>query len=91
VQDWRARKNKMNADPLPAIDIKKGGKGRKSISEPPMLPDGRKCSRTIRFERSEGDKKVFTIINLYVFNGEYNGVFRWGTVYDTSLNGGNIE
>lgn len=25
--------------------------------EPPLLPDGRKCVRTIRFERREGDSK----------------------------------
>lgn len=34
---------------------------------------------------------VHTVVNLYLQNNEYDGVFRWGTVYDTSLNGGNIE
>lgn len=80
----------MDSDPLPAIDMKKG-KGRKILSELPTMADGRKCIRTIRFERPEGDKKVYTIVNIYFYNGEYDGVFRWGTVYDTSLNGGNIE
>lgn len=83
------------------------------MSEPPPMPDGRKCVRTIRFERSEGTDsklvkdqcrralsnsstsasigKVHTVVNLYVLNGVYDGVFRWGTVCDTSLNGGNIE
>ncbi|KAG2237292.1 hypothetical protein INT48_009025, partial [Thamnidium elegans] len=90
VQDWRSKEQKAGMEPLPAIDTKKG-KGRKTLVEPPTLPDGRKCCRTIRFERSEGDRKVYTIVNIYVYNGEYDGVFRWGTFYDTSVNGGNID
>lgn len=35
--------------------------------------------------------KVYTVVNLYSQNGIYDGIFRWGTVNDTSLNGGNIE
>ncbi|RCH81809.1 Transcription factor spt20, partial [Rhizopus azygosporus] len=87
LQDWRSKKQKANAEPLPAIDVKKG-KGRKSLLEPITLPDGRKCVRSIRFERPEGDKKIYTLINIYLLNGHYDGVFRWGTAYDTSLNGG---
>ncbi|KAI8970169.1 Spt20 family-domain-containing protein [Mycotypha africana] len=90
IHDWRVKRTKQGSEPLPAIDIKKG-KGRKGISEPSILPDGKKCCRTIRFERSENGKKVFTIVNIYTMNGEYNGVFRWGTVYDTSIDGGNID
>ena len=34
---------------------------------------------------------VYTVVDLYLHNNEYDGVFRWGTVMDTSVNGGNIE
>ncbi|KAG1089678.1 hypothetical protein G6F42_019914 [Rhizopus arrhizus] len=64
VQDWKSKKSKQGSEALSAIDIKKG-KGRKNVSEAPVLSDGRKCVRTIRFERSEADKKVYTIVNIY--------------------------
>ena len=34
---------------------------------------------------------VYTVVDLYMQNNEYDGVFRWGTAFDTSVNGGNIE
>ncbi|ORX55810.1 hypothetical protein DM01DRAFT_1304435 [Hesseltinella vesiculosa] len=91
VQDWRTKRTKFSHDPIASIEMKRN-KNRKSLTEPPLLPDGRKCVRTIRFQRNEGpDRKVYTIINLYFSNGVYDGVFRWGTSPDTSLHGGNIE
>ncbi|RCH79911.1 Transcription factor spt20, partial [Rhizopus stolonifer] len=90
LQDWRAKKQKSNAEPLPSIDLKKG-KGRKALLEPVTLSDGKKCVRTLRFERSEGEQKVYTLINIYLLNGQYDGVLRWGTAYDTSIDGGNIK
>ncbi|KAI9303553.1 Spt20 family-domain-containing protein [Cunninghamella echinulata] len=91
VQDWRTKKQKSSHDPIPSIEMKKT-KNRKTLTEPPMSPNGKKCVRTIRFERPEGEnRKVYTVVNLYSQNGIYDGVFRWGTVSDTSLNGGNIE
>ncbi|KAI8142779.1 Spt20 family-domain-containing protein [Fennellomyces sp. T-0311] len=90
LHDWRAKRQKLDNEPLPSVETKKKG-GRKVLLEPPILPDGRKCVRTVRFERSEGEKTVYTVVDLYVQNNEYDGVFRWGTAYDTSINGGNIE
>lgn len=36
---------------------------RKTLTEPPVLPDGRKCARTIRFERPEGENSK----TLYIY------------------------
>lgn len=76
VHEWRTKRQKLDNEPLPSIEMKKKSKyngmglqkvssrgilihrikgGRKMLMEPPLLPDGRKCVRTIRFERSEGD------------------------------------
>ena len=61
LHDWRAKRQKLDTEPIPSIEAKKKG-GRKVLLEPPNLPDGRKCVRTIRFERSEGESK-FVILS----------------------------
>ncbi|KAL0096585.1 Spt20 family-domain-containing protein [Phycomyces blakesleeanus] len=90
VQDWRSKKHKQSEEPLGAVEVKKS-KGRKVLVEPPAGLDGRKCVRTIRFERNEDHRKVYTVINIYAQGETFDGVFCWGTTPDTSLNGGNIE
>ncbi|KAI8336300.1 Spt20 family-domain-containing protein [Chlamydoabsidia padenii] len=71
LQDWRFKKQKSSHKVVPTIGTKKI-KNRKTMTEPPPLPDGRKCVRTIRFERSEGiSRKVYTVVNLFDIGTEY--------------------
>lgn len=46
----------MDAEPIATVDDRKN-KLKKGLQDVPTLSDGRRCIRTLRFERSEGQRK----------------------------------
>ncbi|KAI8582013.1 hypothetical protein K450DRAFT_230399 [Umbelopsis ramanniana AG] len=90
LQEWMSKKRKMDAEPMATVDDRKN-KVKKGPQDVPTLSDGRRCIRTIRFERSEGHRKVYTSVNIYEQNQVYSGILRWGTTAGTSIDGGNID
>jgi transcription factor SPT20 len=67
LQEWMSKKRKTDAEPIATVDDRKN-KIKKGLQDVPTLPDGRRCIRTLRFERSEGERKgtKYTILGVHV-------------------------
>lgn len=98
VGDWRHRRYINDAAVYPAAvppTAMQSSFGRKSAvkknkSQMSLLEDGRKVIRTLRFVQTINGKSthtVFHVVELPSGNG-LQGILRWGTLPDTSINGG---
>ncbi|PIA17310.1 hypothetical protein COEREDRAFT_41343, partial [Coemansia reversa NRRL 1564] len=93
VHDWRHRKYINDSDvypsaaPPPPPGKKAPKKGR---SQMPMLSDGRKVIRTLRFVQTIGSRSIHTVFHVVELpdTRKLQGIMRWGTLPDTSINGG---
>ncbi|KAJ2612252.1 Transcription factor spt20 [Coemansia sp. RSA 1365] len=93
VHDWRHRKciNDSDVYPSAAPPPPPGKKApKKSRSQMPMLSDGRKVIRTLRFVQTIGSRSIHTVFHVVELpdTRSLQGIMRWGTLPDTSINGG---
>ncbi|KAJ2798735.1 Transcription factor spt20, partial [Coemansia guatemalensis] len=93
VNDWRHRKYVNDSDVYPsaAPPPPPGKKApKKSRSQMPLLSDGRKVIRTLRFVQTIGNRSIHTVFHVAELpdTRSLQGIMRWGTLPDTSINGG---
>ncbi|KAJ2531308.1 Transcription factor spt20 [Coemansia sp. RSA 1935] len=91
VNEWRHKKYVNDADVYPAA-VAPGKKPpvKKGRSQMSVLADGRKVIRTLRFRQTINSRTVHTVFHVVELpdSQALQGIMRWGTLLDTSINGG---
>ncbi|KAJ1889819.1 Transcription factor spt20, partial [Kickxella alabastrina] len=94
VNDWRHKKYVNDAEVYPAaVPVAPTGKkasNKKNRSQVSLLADGRKVIRTLRFVQTINGRSTHTVFHVAELpDGKgLQGIMRWGTLPDTSINGG---
>ncbi|ORX50332.1 hypothetical protein BCR36DRAFT_412355 [Piromyces finnis] len=93
IEEWR--KKKVMADSEPLICISSSNKKPNTKVSPTsrtLLHNLNRVVRTLRFENTTRGIKTYTVLNIYeLSNGENEAVLRWGTIPNTSINGGLLK
>ncbi|KAJ2671366.1 Transcription factor spt20 [Coemansia spiralis] len=94
VNEWRHKKYVSDAEVYPAaVPPAPAGKKaptKKSRSQMSLLSDGRRVIRTLRFVQTINGHSTHTVFHVLELpdNRGLQGIMRWGTLPDTSINGG---
>ncbi|KAJ2000222.1 Transcription factor spt20 [Coemansia thaxteri] len=97
INEWRHKKYVSDGEvypaalPPPAMPPAAGKKtaAKRSRSQMSMFADGRRVVRTLRFVQTINGRLIYTVFHvLELPDGGLQGVMRWGTLPDTSINGG---
>ncbi|KAI8320693.1 hypothetical protein GQ54DRAFT_263093, partial [Martensiomyces pterosporus] len=93
INDWRHKRLLSDAEIYPAaVPPASAGKKaptKKSRSQMSLMADGRKVIRTLRFVKSVNGRSVHTVFHVVELpdNRGLQGILRWGTLPDSSLDG----
>jgi len=91
IEEWRKKKTMADSEPLVCINSN-NKKPNKLPTSNNLLLNLNRVVRTLRFENITRGIKIYTVLNIYELpNGENEAVLRWGTVPNTSINGGLLK
>ncbi|KAJ2741524.1 Transcription factor spt20 [Coemansia sp. BCRC 34301] len=97
IGDWRHKKYVSDAEvypaalpPAPPLPPGKKAAAKRSRSQMSLFADGRRVIRTLRFVQTINGRSTHTVFHVLELpdNGGLQGIMRWGTLPDTSINGG---
>ncbi|KAJ1773950.1 Transcription factor spt20 [Coemansia sp. RSA 487] len=94
VNEWRHKKYVNDAEVYPAaVPSAPSGKKappKKNRSQMSLFSDGRRVIRTLRFVQTTSGRSTHTVFHVLELpdNRSLQGIMRWGTLPDTSINGG---
>ncbi|KAJ1734923.1 Transcription factor spt20, partial [Coemansia sp. Benny D160-2] len=94
VNEWRHKKYVNDAEVYPAavpsVSLGKKPPTKKNRSQMSLFSDGRRVIRTLRFVQTTSGRSTHTVFHVLELpdNNGLQGIMRWGTLPDTSINGG---
>ncbi|KAJ1799726.1 Transcription factor spt20 [Coemansia sp. RSA 2399] len=95
LNEWRHKRYVNDAEVYPAAvpSISLLGKKapvKKNRSQMSLFSDGRRVIRTLRFVQTTSGRSTHTVFHVLELpdNRSLQGIMRWGTLPDTSINGG---
>ncbi|KAJ2439864.1 Transcription factor spt20, partial [Coemansia sp. RSA 2424] len=97
IGDWRHKKYVSDAEvypaalpPAPPPPPGKKATAKRNRSQMSLFADGRRVIRTLRFVQTINGRSTHTVFHVLELpdNGGLQGIMRWGTLPDTSINGG---